>query len=211
MGKRGLQIFFDNRLILLAHQCPKSNEKDVLAWHFKKGRNIAEPFIRFAENEDYDRLVIWTGSEFKDLKEEFFALFKIVEAAGGIVKNEKGDLLCIFRNGKWDLPKGKINIKKETRKQGAIREVQEETGLKEIAVRSRLETTYHIFERKGRLFIKPTYWFEMYADSTAKLKPQTKEGISIVTWIDEEEFKEVEKNTYPSLKGLFNFNQLYPR
>ncbi len=32
-----------------------------------------------------------------------------VEAAGGLVLNEKGEVLMIFRRGSWDLPKGKID------------------------------------------------------------------------------------------------------
>ena len=132
-----------------------------------------------------------------------------MEAAGGVVKNEKGDILIIFRNGKWDLPKGKIDGKKETHRQAAIREVQEETGLKTVKIIKPLATTYHIYIRHKRLILKPTFWFEMFALSTSKLKPETRENISIATWVEEEEMAEVQKNTFASLKEIFMSPTLY--
>ena len=60
--------------------------------------------------------------------------FKVIKAAGGVVQNSQNKYLLIFRRGKWDLPKGKID-KGETIKNAATREVMEETGLHEIELR----------------------------------------------------------------------------
>ena len=65
---------------------------------------------------------------FDKLKKDFFKHFKLIKAGGGLVKNKAGQILLIFRRGKWDLPKGKLDDN-ETLLQCAIREVREETGL----------------------------------------------------------------------------------
>jgi 8-oxo-dGTP pyrophosphatase MutT (NUDIX family) len=209
MGKNGLKIYYGEKLIRINHRCPTGNSQEILIWHYKDGHDLAKVFIKFAENESYGTLFLWSGSAYKELKTDFLSLFRISEAAGGVVKNEKGEILVIFRGGKWDLPKGKIEGKKETHRQAALREVQEETGLKNVKIVAPLITTYHIYIRKERLILKPTYWFEMFADSSNKLTPQSKEDISIVTWVEEEELKEIQKNTYSSLKDVFTLPQLY--
>ncbi|MCK7539615.1 MAG: NUDIX domain-containing protein [Marinilabiliales bacterium] len=70
-------------------------------------------------------------------KYDLFSLFNIVIAAGGFVRNEKDEILFIFRRGHWDLPKGKLNHKKgiiEKKKDAAVREVMEETGIEKIDI-----------------------------------------------------------------------------
>jgi ADP-ribose pyrophosphatase YjhB (NUDIX family) len=52
---------------------------------------------------------------------------KIVMAAGGLVENEHGEILLIYRKKHWDLPKGKLDAG-ETLEECAVREVEEETG-----------------------------------------------------------------------------------
>ena len=210
MSKIGIRIYYGDKLIWLGNNCPAQKTKRWKVVHYKEGFDVGQAFIKFAESPLYTTLALWTGSGYKDLKSSFFSLFKIIEAAGGVVKNERGEILTIFRNGKWDLPKGKIEGKKETHRQAAIREVQEETGLKSVNIVAPLVNTYHIYVRKERLILKPTYWFEMFAESTNKLKPQTKENISIVTWVEAEEMAEVQRNTYSSLKELFALPILYP-
>ena len=85
--------------------------------------------------------------------------------------------MFIFRNGKWDLPKGKAEAK-ETINFTALREVEEETGITGLSITKPLEITYHIFKRNDRNYIKVTYWFEMYSEYDGKLIPQEKEGIT---------------------------------
>ena len=71
------------------------------------------------------------------------------KAGGGLVYNKKGDVLFIFRNGKWDLPKGGIEKGEEIR-ETALREVEEETGVTNLVIKRKLQKTYHIFKRSGR-------------------------------------------------------------
>ena len=107
----------------------------------------------------------------------------------------------IFRNGKWDLPKGKAEAK-ETINFTALREVEEETGITGLSITKPLEITYHIFKRNDRNFIKVTYWFEMYSEYDGKLIPQEKEGITKVKWIPESKLQKVFNNSYANIKLL---------
>jgi ADP-ribose pyrophosphatase YjhB (NUDIX family) len=141
------------------------------------------------------------------MKRHFFSFFKVIEAAGGVVMNEKNEILVIFRSGKWDLPKGKID-KNESIRNAALREVMEETGLEHLAITGKLMITYHIYIRKERMILKPTHWFEMQAESTSELKPETREDISLVTWKSREEIPVLLRNTYHSLEDLFNLPRL---
>jgi 8-oxo-dGTP pyrophosphatase MutT (NUDIX family) len=109
--------------------------------------------------------------------------------------------LFIFRFGKWDLPKGKIDGK-ESPEEAAIREVKEETGLSDIRILGPLPSTYHIFQGKVNLILKRTWWFEMEAGSNQRLIPQTEEDISEVKWVARGLQKDVLENTYGSIKEL---------
>jgi 8-oxo-dGTP pyrophosphatase MutT (NUDIX family) len=109
--------------------------------------------------------------------------------------------LFIFRNGKWDLPKGKAESK-ETINQTALREVEEETGVSGLSITKPLEITYHIFKRLDRYQIKVTYWFKMYSEFDGELIPQEKEGITKVKWIPASKLKKVLSNSYANIKLL---------
>ncbi|MBK9671561.1 MAG: NUDIX domain-containing protein [Bacteroidetes bacterium] len=94
------------------------------------------------------------GIRFTSEKEKQNALNSIytkIEAAGGIVKNKQGQLLFIFRHGKWDLPKGKIE-KGENEQDAALREVEEECGIAELTLQKKLTTTFHTTILRIHLF-----------------------------------------------------------
>ena len=121
-----------------------------------------------------------------------------------MVKNEKGQFLLIYRNDKWDLPKGHLE-KKEMTIDGAIREVSEETGVLELKSKSILPTTYHIYKRNGIYKLKKTYWFVMSTNFIGKLKPQLNEKIEKAVWKSESEIKLLMENMYSNIKFLFKF------
>lgn len=137
----------------------------------------------------------------KKLLKKFLKKLPNVVAGGGKVINGKKEVLFIFRNGKWDLPKGKIE-KKESIEACAIREVEEETGVTGLSIKKPLETTYHIFKRNGRYRIKITYWFEMYTDFDGKLNPEESEGITKVSWLNSKERLEAMENSYANIRSL---------
>jgi ADP-ribose pyrophosphatase YjhB (NUDIX family) len=133
--------------------------------------------------------------------------FKIIEAAGGIVFNEKEELLWIYRNDKWDLPKGKIE-KGEEKAVAAIREVQEECGIEELQIIKFVATTYHIYRYKGELILKFTYWYKMFSNSMQNLVPQKEEGITKVAWLHKTTMKEALEDTYDNIKLLFKVSSI---
>jgi 8-oxo-dGTP pyrophosphatase MutT (NUDIX family) len=137
----------------------------------------------------------------KQLFSYFSAMFRIIEAAGGLVKNKKNETLFIFRNGKWDLPKGKIE-KGEGVKIAAVREVQEECGISGLTIIKELPSTYHTYFMEEKAILKRTHWFEMRCDEASALVPQTEEGITQVKWIASNDLKQVIDNTYESIKDV---------
>ncbi|MBP93342.1 ADP-ribose pyrophosphatase YjhB, NUDIX family [Bizionia echini] len=141
-------------------------------------------------------------SKEEKLLKKFLKKLPNVIAGGGKVYNDKGDILFIFRNKKWDLPKGKTE-KKESIETTAIREVEEETGVEGLKITKPLETTYHIFKRNGKYKIKITYWFEMTTTYSGTLEPQENEGITKVAWLNPDETQEALKNSYANIKLLF--------
>jgi len=137
------------------------------------------------------------------LFENFTKNFLVVKAAGGIVKNSKAAILFIYRNDKWDLPKGKIE-KNEKFKEAAIREVEEETGVQNLQIEKPLENTYHIYIYKTEKVFKITYWFEMKTDFKGAVHPQLEEGITKVEWLNSEQLPKIYENTYANIKLLLD-------
>ncbi len=135
------------------------------------------------------------------LLKKFLKLLPNVIAGGGKVYNDKEEILFIYRNDKWDLPKGKVEGN-ETIEKTAIREVTEETGVGGLKITKPLETTYHLFKRNGRYKIKITYWFEMKTTFKGELFAQEEEGITKVKWLKEAETRKALENSYANIKSL---------
>lgn len=124
--------------------------------------------------------------------------FQPVTAGGGLVKNELGEYLFIFRRGKWDLPKGKLD-EGETIEACALREVQEETGLKAVRMIAPLITTWHTYHERGSFWLKESVWFSMEANANEALIPQTEEDIQTIQWVRPEDIPALMENTFPSI------------
>ncbi len=148
--------------------------------------------------------VIFVADDLKWLKNQFFSYFKIIEAAGGLIRNENGEVLMIYRKGKWDLPKGKIE-KTENYKEGALREVKEETNVDILSLEKKIGITYHTYKLKDKWVLKKTHWFLMSGTKDSKLIPQLNEGIKKTLWCSKKEIKQHLKNSYPSIYDVFEF------
>ena len=131
----------------------------------------------------------------------FCADYSLIEAAGGLVYNSDNQLLMIFRNGKWDLPKGKLEVG-ENIKECAIREVEEECGVLGLSIAKPLQDTYHTYEINEQKILKRTYWFEMSTRFKGELIPQNEEGITKVVWVDEQNIAEKLDNSFGNIKEL---------
>jgi len=141
---------------------------------------------------------ILLDNDLSKLKSAFFKHFKIIEAAGGLVLNKNKEVLMIFRRGKWDLPKGKLD-KGETLEQCALREVEEETGITNIELKEKLAETYHVYKEFGKHILKESYWYKMQCNTKQKLVPQTEEDITDIKWVKRSDLKNYTSNTYQTI------------
>jgi len=138
---------------------------------------------------------IYFYSDLEKLKHALFKKFTIISAAGGLTLNDEGRILMIFRRGKWDLPKGKVE-EGEPIEACALRETQEETGLKKLIVKKHLITTYHTYIESGKPVLKDTHWYLMSAPGKQALEPQTEEQITNIEWADTQDLSKYLANTY---------------
>jgi ADP-ribose pyrophosphatase YjhB (NUDIX family) len=141
---------------------------------------------------------IFIHTNLDELRKSFWKKFTVIQAGGGFVINNKEEVLLIFRRGKWDLPKGKLD-KGESLEQCAVREVQEETGLKKVKLLSPLTVTYHTYHEGTRFVLKESHWYTMNADANEKLVPQAEEQIQEIKWVPQTEVKKYFQETYPSV------------
>ena len=134
----------------------------------------------------------------KKLLKEFKKKLVTIKATGGIVTNKKNQILFIYRKGKWDLPKGKME-KNESKKESALREVIEETGVKKLKIINFFSTTFHLIKVKREYFLKETHWYTMKTKYDGKLKPQKSEGIISAKWKTFDEALEIKKKTFRNI------------
>jgi len=137
------------------------------------------------------------------LKKAFFKHFTLIKTGGGLVVNNDEQILMIFRRGKWDLPKGKID-KGETLEHCAIREVEEETGLKNINLGEKITTTYHTYTEFGKRILKESHWYKMQCTTDQKLVPQADEDITDIKWVSKSDLKKYTTNTYQTIIEVLN-------
>ncbi|WP_207493549.1 NUDIX hydrolase [Aridibaculum aurantiacum] len=119
-------------------------------------------------------------------------------AAGGIVSNEKGEILFQFRRGKWDLPKGKLD-EGESIPECAVREVEEETGLKNIQLGELIGVTTHFYIERNIEIEKETHWYAMKVTGEQQLVPQVEEDIEKLEWVSEHKLQPYLADTYPNI------------
>ena len=125
----------------------------------------------------------------------------IIEAAGGMVFNPKGELLMMLRRGQWDMPKGKLD-EGETIEACAVREVEEETGISNLKLNAKLQTTYHTYSFQGRTVLKPSHWFKMECTGTEDLVPQAEEDITALRWVNKVEAAALANQSFPSIREM---------
>jgi len=164
-------------------------------------------YIDMLEKSDKFEAIVLHYPDYERLVADFHGLFKIIEAAGGMVSNTQDEILMIYRRGSWDLPKGKIDPG-ETIKAAAIREVQEETGIQAIELGDKIGETFHTYKtKKGKRILKKTYWYLM--DTTdLKLIPQTEEDIEEAIWIGLDDFLAKKQVVYGNILDVLHKGQI---
>ena len=185
---------------LTAELKKKSSQQNVLFINDEK--LIIVDDILDELNKDKIEVIIFVD-EIEKVKAKLFAHFTNIAAAGGVVQNEKKELLFIFRRGKWDLPKGKLE-KKETVEICAAREIEEETGVKDLVLKHKIGETYHIYEENKKQILKTSHWFYFISQGKQKTAAQTEEDIVEVKWIHTSNIKEPMANTYQNIKHILS-------
>jgi ADP-ribose pyrophosphatase YjhB (NUDIX family) len=150
---------------------------------------------------------IYYHKNLEQLKKAIWKKFKILQTAGGLIRNENNEILLIFRRGKWDLPKGKRDDG-ETLEQCAIREVFEETHLKNVIIQKPLVTTYHSYEENGKHILKENYWYKMLSTGVQSLQPQAEEDITEVKWVAPADIPQYGPKAFPSIRDVFKADGL---
>ena len=191
------KVFVNDKPIILTDSLPKENKYKVYLF---KNLIVSEILDKLTSNSINGILIFCHNLELS--KELFLKNFKTISAAGGLVLNPKKELLFIYRNNSWDLPKGCIE-KGESIETAAIREVEEECGIFNLKLIKPLTTTYHIYNRNG-ITLKETHWFLMTYDYNKELVPQIEEGITEVIFKNKKAVKEALKNSYANIKLVYD-------
>lgn len=201
------KVFLNDREIVIAQPADQ-----IMFPQFEVTENIQTAdevknwFSKFINETKTNALIIQDNPD-EFMTAVFSQAFTWIEAAGGVVRRNN-QFLFIFRNGKWDLPKGKLDVG-ENHEEAAIREVEEECGIQGHLIVKSLPPTWHIYQSTwkgsaGEWILKKTHWFDMEYIGTQNGTPETGENISEIRWFEKGEFGLILRNTYSNLKSIIN-------
>ena len=194
------KVFFNQKLIVLTTDIISPREDSPFFYVKFTNKKFV---VQMLKSKKVKMLYLYHSKEDK-LWYYFLNMFKLIEAAGGLVRNLKTNhFLFIFRNKKWDLPKGRINKNEEVQK-AAIREVEEETGVENLSIIKPLNTTYHIFKRNRKYRLKKTFWYLMETDYNGELTPEIKEGIEKAIWVDKKLIVSFKSQMYQNINLIIS-------
>lgn len=199
------EVFFNEKKIVIAAPGKITIYKTLkIIDDLQTTATIKKWFLKFLES-DIQEVVLISREPKRFFENIFQKAFTVIYAGGGVVER-KSRFLFIFRNEKWDLPKGKID-EGETKEEGALREVAEECGINGHKIEKQLPSTFHIYrstykESEGEWLFKETFWFEMKYDGVGNGQPQTEENITKIRWFKKEELGSILSNTYANLHSL---------
>jgi len=200
-----IQIYFNNKFIELSSNDIQNSQNQAIKKSYLLNDNklnfnkIIDEFL-FDPSNDNIKIV---SSDLNSLLELFKSKFYYIEAAGGFIEKDN-EFLFIHRQGIWDLPKGKLE-KGETIKNAAIRECEEECGIKQLTITKQLSSSFHLYKYKKGFALKQSYWFYMKSDYSKKLTPQLEEDIDEVKWFSKHEIETIIiKHTYYTIRDVIN-------
>lgn len=182
------------------------DRKQLISRYTGKTKFILNHIDMMEKGDEYDEVIIHSD-DFKTLKKDCQSLYKIILAAGGLVLNEEGEIMFIFRRGFWDLPKGKIESA-EKKKKAAMREVSEETGIIDLIIAGKLGVSNHSYKNKsGKRILKVSHWYLM---NTYKQEatPQTEEDIVKAEWMTLQSFYSDERPVYSNILEILDLFQM---
>jgi len=196
------KVFFNDRKLFLTDNFTKHfRVKYGLFYKYRNIEDLEELISFYSKLTKIDSLYLF-HQDIEELRKNFRKCFKPIEAAGGLIRNSKGDFLLIYRRGRWDLPKGKLG-KNESCEEAAIREVEEECGILGVEIKQPLIATYHTYNLGEEIVLKRTAWFEMVYTGKNKPVPEKEEGITEVRWITAPELDNYLQQCFPAIKDVF--------
>ena len=198
-------IYFNNRIIRVCNSLDKKPcDPNAVVLHSFDDKTLEELPSLFERSENMHMLYIPVHpEELHNTLDVMCRSMTPINAGGGLVQNEAGEYLLIYRNGLWDLPKGKQEDGEEI-SVTALREVEEECGISGLEQGELLCITHHTYRMNGKHMLKHTYWYRMiFRGDCSVAVPQQEEGISRCEWVPAEKLPEYLKDTYPSIKKVF--------
>ena len=200
-----IQIYFNNKFIELSSNDIQNSQNQAIKKSYLLNDNklnfnkIIDEFL-FDPSNDNIKIV---SSDLNSLLELFKSKFYYIEAAGGFIEKDN-EFLFTHRQWICDLPKGKLE-KGETIKNAAIRECEEECGIKQLSITKQLSSSFHLYKYKKGFALKQSYWFYMKSDYSKKLTPQIEEDIDEVKWFSKHEIETIIINhTYYTIRDVIN-------
>ena len=191
-------VWHENKALVFSGEKP-SDGTPYLPWNEARDLSPAKLLQKF----DNSNTLTIVASDADAALEEFCRSFTNVEAAGGIVENAGGEVLMMRRRGWWDMPKGHVEPG-ETYEQAALREVEEETGLKPLTLLQFIGTSQHFYNTYGRWEMKRTWWYRIGYGGVERPKPQTEEDITEVVWLNGPELWQAAANSYGPIRAIFD-------
>ena len=196
------KIYFEKRCIIICGpDDPVLSDPNALLFRIGNSSDI-HTLVEMVEISDSLHRVFVPTDNIEDTYRKICAEFEEVNAGGGLVSNRRGDYLLISRNGLWDLPKGHQDPG-EPIEVTALREVCEETGIRDMELRELICITDHCYRRDGIWHLKHTWWYDMLHTDPTDLTPQLEEDIAKAAWVARSSLPPFLLNTYPSIAEVF--------
>ena len=196
------KVFVNDKPLFLTNEISKETNFQLF---LLESVDIVQLIVKIFQNK-IQKAYLYHPDE-KEILKTLKSKIPVSKAGGGLVYNKNGEVLFIYRGGKWDLPKGGTE-KGEDMQNTAMREVEEETGVNQLRIIKKLQKTYHVFKRNGVYKLKITQWFEMQTDFEGIPVGQIEEGIEKVCWIHPTDLPEILKKSYENIKLLFEVENI---
>lgn len=205
-----LTIHIAQKPFIISHELDENQKKDFLEKQLIVLNNPAPGMLTGLLETFSDESVhgyVWQSANPDKVFQLVASHFEHWEAAGGLIRNQAGEILLMFRRGHWDLPKGKLDPG-ETPEVCALREITEETGLVHIQIENKLTDTWHTYSLGEKNILKQTHWYEVVFKGDELTIPQIEEDIVDIQWIKPENIKHYMKYTYPGIRDVFRVANL---
>ena len=197
------KVFFKDRIVFFRNDFLETLPKNSgLFYKYGSGKELKALINAYYDLNEIGQLYL-IHKDIEFVWKKFLACFNPVIAAGGLVTNRDNKFLVIFRNGIWDLPKGKVDPG-ESIEETAVREVREECGIHSLACGRKITETYHTYRIGDKNILKLTHWFEMRYEGNSIPIPQEEENITEIRWVAKDDMAFVFENTYPSIVEVLN-------